>query len=102
MVPKLYPLVFSVFLPCDVRVRLPLVFSGTPNLHPLVFSVFFLRFFAAGRIHDPRISEKKMHPLSASLKPPCFVGRYLDRDHNQNGNLLTGPSHEIFLLTTCQ
>ena len=51
------PLVFGMHLLCGVQVRPPLVFSGTPKLHPLVFSVF-LPFFAAGRIHGPRVSEK--------------------------------------------
>ena len=34
-----------VFFPCGVRVRPPLVLSGTPKLHPLVFSVFCFRGF---------------------------------------------------------
>ena len=49
-----------VFLPCGVRARPPLVFSGTQKLHPLVLSVFFfVFFFPAGRIHEARVSEKQ-------------------------------------------
>ena len=60
---KLHPLVFSVcFLPCCVRLRHPLVFSGTQKLHPLVLSVFFfVFFFFSCRPHtrSPSKREKK-------------------------------------------
>ena len=54
--PKLHTLVFSVcFLPRGVRVR-PLSSSVVPQNCTLSCSVCF---FAACRIHDPRVNEKK-------------------------------------------
>ena len=58
-----------VFLPCAVRVRPPLVFSGPPKLHPRVFSVLFLLLFCllptAYTIQSKRETKKK-HPLSGT------------------------------------
>ena len=46
------------------------MFSGTPKLHPLVFRVFF----AVGRIHDPRVSEKqKSIPLLICANSVCLT-----------------------------
>ena len=57
---KLHPLVFSVcFLPCGVRVRPPLVFSGTQKLHPLVLSVFFSFFSCRPHTRGPSKRETK-------------------------------------------
>ena len=56
MYPELHLLVFSVcFLPCGVHVR-SLSCSVVPQNCTLSYSVCF---FAAGRIHDPRVSEKQ-------------------------------------------
>ena len=53
-------LVFSVCFAVWCACKAPLVFRGTQKLYPLVFSVFFLLFiFAAGRIHEARVSEKQ-------------------------------------------
>ena len=58
---KLHPLVFSVcILPCGVRIRHPLVFSGTQKLHALVLSVFFFRvFFLPAAYTRPEYARNK-------------------------------------------
>ena len=62
-----------VFLPCGVRVRPPLVFSGTQKLHPLVCTVFFCFFLLPAAYTTPskRETKKKASPKSTCAWHAC-------------------------------
>ena len=53
------PRVQCMFLQCGVRVRPPLVFSGTPKLHSLVLNVCVCLFLLPASYTTPRKREKK-------------------------------------------
>ena len=68
-------------LPCGVRVRPPLVFSGTQKLHPLVFSVFFCFLFllpAAYTTRSKRDAKQKKPPLRFTKTKWFFEGFEID------------------------